>query len=73
MPRRKLAAMPESTLNAALRQFEAVEANLNKAERLLDALMAEVPQGISFGTTPEYDQNWRDFHELINTLPKIDG
>ena len=65
--------MPESPLNAALRKFEAVEANLDKAARLLDALMGEVPQGISFGTTPEYDQNWRDFHDLINTLPKIDG
>jgi hypothetical protein len=65
--------MPESPLNSALRQFEAVEANLDKAERLLDALMAEVPQGIAFGTTSEYDQNWRDFHDLIDTLPKIDG
>lgn len=65
--------MPESPLNAALRKFEAVEANLGKAERLLGALMEAVPQGISFGTTTEYDQTWREFHDIIATLPKIDG
>jgi len=65
--------MTESTLNAALRQFEAVEANLDKAVRLLDVLMAAIPQGIAFGTTSEYDQALRDFNDLIAVLPKIDG
>lgn len=65
--------MNESPLNAALRQFEAVEANLGKAERLLDTLMATVPTGIQFGSTPAYDQSWREFHDIIAVLPKIDG
>jgi hypothetical protein len=65
--------MPESPLNAALRKFDAVEANLGKAERLLGILMEAVPQGIAFGTTPEYDQTWREFHDIIETLPKVDG
>lgn len=65
--------MHESSLNAALRQFEAVEANLGKAERLLGALMEAVPQGIVFGSTAAYDQTWREFHDIIKTLPKIDG
>ena len=65
--------MNESPLNAALRQFEAVEANLGKAERLLGALMEAVPQGIQFGSTAEYDQTWREFHDIIAALPKIDG
>lgn len=65
--------MNESPLNAALRQFEAVEANLGKAERLLGVLMEAVPTGIQFGSTPEYDQAWREFHDIIKALPKIDG
>lgn len=65
--------MNESPLNAALRQFEAVEANLGKAERLLEALINAVPTGIHFGSTPEYDQSWREFHDIIEVLPKIDG
>lgn len=65
--------MHESPLNAALRQFDAVEANLEKAERLLGALMEAVPTGIQFGSTPEYDQTWREFHDIIEALPKIDG
>lgn len=65
--------MLESPLNAALRQFEAVEANLGKAERLLGTLMDAVPQGIQFGSTAEFDQTWREFQDIIATLPKIDG
>ncbi len=65
--------MSESTLNAALRQFEAVEANLEKAERLLDVLMAAIPQGVAFGTPLEYDQALLDFNDLVAALPKIDG
>lgn len=65
--------MNESPLNIALRSFEAVEANLGKAERLLGFLVEAVPQGIQFGSTAEYDQTWREFHDIIGTLPKIDG
>lgn len=65
--------MPESPLNAALRQFEAVEANLVKAEKVLQAIDAAVPQGIAFGESPEYEQDCLDFQAIFATLPKIDG
>lgn len=64
--------MPESPLNAALRQFEAVEANLTRAEKLVQLLEAAVPKGISFGEFPEYEQNNRDLADLLAALPKID-
>lgn len=65
--------MTESPLNNALRQFEAVDANLGKADRLLEQLMAKIPQGIMFGTTAEYDQTWREFHDIVAALPALDG
>lgn len=65
--------MSESPLNAALRQFEAVEANLVKAEKVLQAIDAAVPQGIAFGESPEYEQDCCDFQAIFATLPKIDG
>ncbi len=65
--------MSESPLNAALRQFEAVEANLVKAEKVLQAIDAAVPQGIAFGESTEYEQDCRDFQAIFDTLPKIDG
>lgn len=65
--------MSESPLNAALRQFEAVEANLVKAEKVLQSIDAAVPQGIAFGESPEYEQDCRDFQAIFATLPKIDG
>ncbi len=65
--------MSESPLNAALRQFEAVEANLVKAEKALQSIEAAVPQGIAFGESPEYEQDCRDFQVIFAALPKIDG
>lgn len=65
--------MSESPLNAALRQFEAVEANLGRAEKLLELIDAAVPSGIVFGDSPDYEQHSRDFNDLFATLPKIDG
>jgi hypothetical protein len=65
--------MPESPLNAALRQFEAVEANLTRAEKLVQLLETAVPKGITFGDFPEYEQNSRDLDDLVAALPKIDG
>jgi hypothetical protein len=64
--------MSESPLNAALRQFEAIEANLVKAEKLLQTIDTAVPQEISFGEPPEYEQDRRDFQAVFTTLPKID-
>ncbi|CAB3780377.1 restriction endonuclease [Paraburkholderia fynbosensis] len=65
--------MTESTMNAALRQFEAVEANLVKAERLLDAINEAIPQGIVFGSNPDYESNCYHFDAVYAALPKIRG
>ena len=48
--------MNDSPLNAALRQFEATEANLAKIE----------------GENHEYEENCRSFYALLESLPKID-
>jgi len=65
--------MTESTMNAALRRFEAVEANLVKAERLLDAIEEAIPTGIAFGSNADYESNCHHFDGLYATLPKIKG
>lgn len=65
--------MSESPLNAALRHFEAAEANLNKTEKVLREIEAAIPSGIAFGDNPEYETNCRSFHALLESLPKIDG
>jgi hypothetical protein len=65
--------MSESSLNAALRHFEAVEANLVKAEKVLTEIEAAIPQGIAFCEDPEHETNSRDFVALIAALPAIDG
>jgi hypothetical protein len=67
----------ESPLNAALRQFEVVEANLHKAERVLEEVVAAIPSDVAFvGDDPqyaEYDNNCRAFDSLLSSLPSIDG
>ena len=65
--------MSESPLNAALRHFEAAEANLVKAEKILAEIEAAIPQGIAFGENPDYETSCRNFDALIGALPKIDG
>lgn len=65
--------MSESPLNAALRYFEAAEANLVKAEKLLAEINAAIPIGIAFGENPDYEANCRNLNALIAALPKIDG
>src|SRR5262250_3111222 len=65
--------MTESSLNAALRHFEAAEANLVKAEKVLADIEAGVPQGISFGEDAAYENNCRSFSKLLTALPAIDG
>ncbi|MEY4705955.1 MAG: hypothetical protein RL042_2160 [Nitrospirota bacterium] len=64
--------MNDSPLNAALRQFEAVEANLVKIEKVLCEVDSAIPQGIAFGENPEYESNCRSFYALLASLPKID-
>ncbi len=65
--------MSESPLNAALRHFEAAEANLVKAEKLLAEIEAAIPSGIAFGENPDYETNCRNLDALIAALPKIGG
>lgn len=65
--------MGESPLNAALRAFETVEANLGKAERTLEALLAVVPGGIEFTDNPEYEQKAFALARIVEHLPQIDG
>lgn len=64
--------MNDSPLNAALRHFEAAEANLVKIEKVLVEIEAAIPQGIAFGDNPEYESNCRSFNTLLESLPKID-
>jgi hypothetical protein len=65
--------MNDSPLNAALRHFEAVEANLVKLEKVLDEITAAIPPGITFGENLEYENNCRIFDSLLESLPLIDG
>lgn len=64
--------MSDSPLNAALRHFEAAEANLIKIEKVLGEIEASIPSGIAFGDNPEYEDNCRSFDALLDSLPKID-
>src|SRR3990172_1736785 len=64
--------MNDSPLNAALRHFEAAEANLVKIEKVLSEIESAIPQGIVFGEDLEYETNCRSFEALLSSLPKID-
>ncbi len=63
--------MGESELNAALRHFEAVEANLVKIEKLLTEIHEAIPEGVVFGDNPEYENNCRAARDIWDSLPKI--
>ena len=65
--------MSESPLNAALRQFEATEANIVKAEKALSDMEALIPDGIAFGGPPAYDEHLAVLLHIVQALPKIDG
>lgn len=66
--------MTDSSLNSAIREFEAVEANLVKLEKILDEINKAIPDGTHFVIeNPEYEDNCRSFHEILTVLPKIDG
>lgn len=65
--------MIDSPLNSALRQFEASEANLIKAEKVLAEVEASIPQGVAFGEDPKHEDNCRSFEALWRSLPRIDG
>lgn len=63
----------DSPINAALRQFEATEANLAKLERLWSEIQKLTPYGLQFGNNPVYEERVRVFEDLITALPTIDG
>lgn len=63
-------------LDAALNQFDRVEANLERLEAVHAQLISLVPAGIEFGSSPEARQ-YRDlcgaFAEIAAALPPIEG
>jgi hypothetical protein len=63
----------DSPINAALRQFEATEANVAKLERLWSELRKLTPDGLQFGNDPVYEERVRVFEDVLAALPKIDG
>ncbi len=65
--------MSAPSIADALQQFEAVEANLGKLERLWDQIYAEIPSGIRFGANPKYEDLCRSAEEILRHLPPIDG
>lgn len=66
-------AVSDSPLMAALRQFEAAEANLVKLEKLWVEIASLVPQGIAFVENAEYDDRCRSYEAILTALPMIDG
>ncbi|HTF72662.1 MAG TPA: hypothetical protein VK638_59345 [Edaphobacter sp.] len=44
------------TLESALQQFEAAEANLEKLEKPWGKISGHIPNGPAFGAPPEYDE-----------------
>ena len=60
-------------MNAALRQFEAAEANVEKLERIWGEMQPLIPKGISFGSDPKYEDRNRAYTDVLAALPKIDG
>ncbi|WP_417437095.1 hypothetical protein [Idiomarina abyssalis] len=65
--------MTESPLNTALRIFEAAEANLVKLEKLWVEMESVIPNGVAFLDDSGYENNCRDFENVLASLPKIDG
>lgn len=63
----------QSPLMAALKKFEATEANLVKLERLWEELCSLMPSGVAFGSDPEYEDRSRAYGQLLGALPAIDG
>lgn len=60
-------------INAALRDFEATEANLAKLQKLFDESQKLLPAGVCFGFNPEYEQTCREYADVLAALPSIDG
>ncbi len=63
----------DSPINAALRQYEAAEANLLKLERIFAEIRKLTPNGICFGSDPRYEDRVRAYEDVLAALPKIDA
>jgi len=62
-----------TTLDSALRQFEATEANLVKLENLWTQIEQLLPSSPAFGGPPEYEKLCLAFRRVLPGLPAIDG
>jgi len=63
-------------LDAALSQFDRVEANLERLGAVHDQLMSLVPEGIEFGSSPEarqYRELCGAFSDIATALPPVGG
>jgi hypothetical protein len=65
--------MDPASLETALGQFEATEANLKKLESLWAQIRGLIGDGVAFGTPPGYDDACRAFRRILPALPSIDG
>lgn len=65
--------MNNATFSNVLEQFEAIEANLAKLERLCDDIQGLIPGGISFGSDPAYEDKCRSAEDIAKHMPAIDG
>jgi len=63
----------DSPINAALRQFEGAEANLEKLQRVWGEIKKMIPPDLAFGRDPKFDERVRVYQEVLSGLPKIDG
>ena len=61
------------TLDTALQDFEATEANLAKLDNLWKQIEKLLPQGPEFGSLPEYDELCWAFRRILPSLPAVDG
>ena len=62
-----------TTLDAALQQFDATEANLAKHESIWADIQALLPTGPVFGGPAEYQELCLAFRRILPGLPAIDG
>src|SRR3989338_7400337 len=68
-----IASEPLSDLTVALKHFEIAEANLVKLERLWKEMQDFIPEGIAFGSNPDYEEKSYSYKAILPHLPKIDG
>ena len=65
--------MVANDINSVLRQLEAVEANVEKLQRIFGEIRELTPDGICFGSDPVFDDRVRTFEDVLAALPTIDG